>query len=62
MNFHLSKRKTILCLFLLFISCLALAACSKTFLPEEHGFTALVVYDAERRQFRHFRHDGDQDV
>ena len=51
MNFHLSKRKTILCLFLLFLSCLALAACSKTFLPEEHGFTALVVYDANGGSF-----------
>lgn len=46
MKSRFSKKKIILSLFLLMLLCAVLAACNKTFLPEKHGYTVIVVYDA----------------
>ena len=46
MRFIRSKWKIILCMLIAMLGFCILAACSSVYLPEENGYTALVVYDA----------------
>ena len=46
MRYMRSKWKIILCLLIVMLGSCILAACNTEFLPEEHGYTAIVVYDA----------------
>ncbi len=41
------KRKILLAILTLLFACCLFAACSDVYRPEEHGYTALVVYDAD---------------
>ena len=51
MHFRISKKKLILILLLAVFALCAFSACSKLYLPEDNGFTALVVYDANGGRF-----------
>ena len=46
-----SKWKIIIALCVLVVGCFVLAACSKTFLPEENGYNVFVTYDANGGKF-----------
>lgn len=46
-----TKIKVILSLLAVLLLCSAVAACSDTFLPEENGYTATVIYDAGEGRF-----------
>lgn len=46
MHLQISKTKFLLCVLAVVFLCAMLAACTTLYKPEEHGYTALVVYDA----------------
>ena len=51
MHLQISKTKFLLCVLAVVFLCAMLAACTTLYKPEEHGYTALVVYDANGGRF-----------
>lgn len=51
MHLQISKTKFLLCALIVVFLCAMLAACGTFYRPEEHGYTALVVYDANGGRF-----------